>query len=507
MLGWQHLRDALLAVAEADLNAEFLVEVLGQMLRAIDTAVLAARAAEGEHEAGESALQIACHVCVGQGIDALEEGEDFAIVLEEFYHGGIQSRQLLVGLVAAWVVRAAAVEHVASAVAALVGGDALLVAEAEDAHDEGGGLFDRDGRRLGCGCGRTFGALGRRIEAVEVDQLLERLFQVGIGCADTVEQEAAEVLDGCGNTIQEILLALKIATQAIGTEHLERAEDHEELEVAAEALGVNGGKRLEFEEVSLYHFFAQGVGIARGGLPEEGGHVVVQRTALSALEVYEMGKAIGINHHVARLEVAEEEGGLRAFGSDEVGRHGAEVAFEFHLIVGRVGGAEEAVFEVVEVEHGRLHVKLPRLQQLGEIERGRPFYLDMGQEGHSAADEFALVRVVLAACLAPAAEGVVEGDAAEVALEIAAAVFATGVNLGHGQTARREMAAQIDEAAVFGHVGSYHTDAGAVVGGAETDILAVAASLGQAFGGHGVGTFPLLIELKESLHEDGVCFS
>ena len=151
MLGWQHLRDALFAVAEADLNAEFLVEVLGQMLRAIDAAVLAARAAEGEHEAGESALQIAGHVCVGQGIDALEEGEDFAIVLEEFYHGGIQSRQLLVGLVAAGVVRAAAVEHVASAVAALVGGDALLVAEAEDAHDEGGGLFGRDGNRLGCG--------------------------------------------------------------------------------------------------------------------------------------------------------------------------------------------------------------------------------------------------------------------------------------------------------------------------------------------------------------------
>ena len=75
---------------------------------------------------------------------------------------------------------------------------------------------------------------------------------------------------------------------------------------------------------------------------------------------------------------------------------------------------------------------MPRLEQLVEIERGRPFYLDMGQEGYGAADEFAFVRVVLAACLAPAAEGVVEGDIAEVALEIAAAVFAARVNLGHG---------------------------------------------------------------------------
>ena len=38
---------------------------------------------------------------------------------------------------------------------------------------------------------------------------------------------------------------------------------------------------------------------------------------------------------------------------------------------GAGGGTEEAVFEVVEVEHGRLHVKLPRLEQLVEIERGQ----------------------------------------------------------------------------------------------------------------------------------------
>ena len=360
---------------------------------------------------------------------------------------------------------------------------------------------------MGYGCGRTFGALGWRIEAVEVDQLLERLLQVGIGRADTVEQEAAEVLDGRGNAIEEILLALEIAAQAVGTEHLERAEEHEELEVAAEALGVDGGKRLEFEEVSLYHFFAQGVGIARGGLPEEGGHVVVQRTALSALEVYEMGMAIGREHDVARLEIAVEKRGVRAFGSHEVGSHGVEVVLELHLIIGRVGGAEEAVFEIVEVEHRCLNVKRPRLEQLVEIQLGRPFYLNMGQEGHGSANQFALLRIVLASCLAPAAEGVVEGDVAEVALEVAGAIFAARVNLRHGQLARHEMAAQIDEAAVFGHVGSYHTDARTAIGCKEADVLAVATSLGQALGGHGVGALPLLIELKECLHEEGVCFS
>ena len=62
-------------MADADFDAIFLVEVLGQMLGGIDRAMLSAGASEGEHQVGESALQITLYVGIGQPIDTVEEGE------------------------------------------------------------------------------------------------------------------------------------------------------------------------------------------------------------------------------------------------------------------------------------------------------------------------------------------------------------------------------------------------------------------------------------------------
>ena len=65
MFSFQHLTDALLAVADAHFDAKLAVKVLRQMLGAVNTAVLSARATEGEHERGEAALDIALHVGIG----------------------------------------------------------------------------------------------------------------------------------------------------------------------------------------------------------------------------------------------------------------------------------------------------------------------------------------------------------------------------------------------------------------------------------------------------------
>ena len=113
------------------LNAELLMDMFGQMLGAIDGTVLTAGAAEAEHEGGEAALQVAGYVGIGELVDAVEEGDDFAVVLVESDDGLVESCQFLVGLVAPGVVGAAAVEHVAAAVAALVFGYAFAIAEAE----------------------------------------------------------------------------------------------------------------------------------------------------------------------------------------------------------------------------------------------------------------------------------------------------------------------------------------------------------------------------------------
>ena len=62
-------------------------QMLGQVLCAIYAAVLAASAAEGEHQVCESAFDIALHMVLGQRIDMAEEGEYLAVILKEFYHG------------------------------------------------------------------------------------------------------------------------------------------------------------------------------------------------------------------------------------------------------------------------------------------------------------------------------------------------------------------------------------------------------------------------------------
>ena len=53
------LGDILLTMAHAHLDAELLVDVLCQVLRTIDGTMLTARAAEGEHERREAALDVA----------------------------------------------------------------------------------------------------------------------------------------------------------------------------------------------------------------------------------------------------------------------------------------------------------------------------------------------------------------------------------------------------------------------------------------------------------------
>ena len=45
----EHLRNALLTMTDANLDAEFLMEMLGQVLRTIDATVLTTSAAKAEH--------------------------------------------------------------------------------------------------------------------------------------------------------------------------------------------------------------------------------------------------------------------------------------------------------------------------------------------------------------------------------------------------------------------------------------------------------------------------
>ena len=107
-------------MTDAHLNAELLMDMFSQMLCTIDRAVLATRTAKAEHQRGKSTLDIAAYMGIRQLIDAVQEGKYLTIVLQEADDGLIETCQLLVRLITAWVVRATAVKDVTATIAALV---------------------------------------------------------------------------------------------------------------------------------------------------------------------------------------------------------------------------------------------------------------------------------------------------------------------------------------------------------------------------------------------------
>lgn len=113
----QGLLYTLLTMADIHLYTELLVDVFGEMLGRINAAVLAACASEGEHQVGESAVDISLYVCVGKLVYAVEEGEYLSVVLKEADDRLVQSGELLVRLVTSGIVSGTTVEDVATAIA------------------------------------------------------------------------------------------------------------------------------------------------------------------------------------------------------------------------------------------------------------------------------------------------------------------------------------------------------------------------------------------------------
>ena len=118
-------------MVNAHLNAKLLVDVLGQMLGAVHAAMLSACTSKTEHQTGKTTLYVASHMGVGQFIDAVQESQYLAIVFQKSDNGLVQSRQFLVWLVAARIVRRATVEHIATAIARLVFRNTFSKREAE----------------------------------------------------------------------------------------------------------------------------------------------------------------------------------------------------------------------------------------------------------------------------------------------------------------------------------------------------------------------------------------
>ena len=120
----------LFAMDYPHLHSEFLMDMLGEMLCAIHTAMLTTGATEAEHQRGDSSLDVATHMSICQLIYRVEEGEYLTVILKESDYRFVETGEFLVWLISPGVVRTSAVEYISAAIARGVVGDALAIGEA-----------------------------------------------------------------------------------------------------------------------------------------------------------------------------------------------------------------------------------------------------------------------------------------------------------------------------------------------------------------------------------------
>lgn len=114
-------------MVEGDLDVKPALEMLRKMLSAVNGPVLASGTAEADLKVRELALHESLDMTVDDGIYAVEEGKDLAIVLKELDDLLIQTGELSVVFILARVVDRTAIEYIAAAVSTVVHRNSLLV--------------------------------------------------------------------------------------------------------------------------------------------------------------------------------------------------------------------------------------------------------------------------------------------------------------------------------------------------------------------------------------------
>ena len=207
----------------------------------------------------------------------------------------------------------------------------------------------------------------------------------------------------------------------------------------------------------------------------------MQRPLHAALKVDEPRLAIGREHHVACLKVTIQKARVSLAARHEVGCQFPEILFKEQFVVGQVGGFEEAIFKIMEVEERGLRVESAGREAAREVQALCAFHLYVGQQAERAPDERNLFFGILRPGGASLFQRLIERAAAEVLLEIAHAIVAHGVNFGKGQTLAAEMPRKVDELPVLFLRLPHDADHRAAAAG-KAHVYAVAACLGERFG-------------------------
>ena len=110
------LFDVQFPVCHGDSDVELPCKMLGKMFRTIDRPVLSSGAAEADLKMGELPLYEALYMGIDQCINAVKEGKNLAVILEELDDFLVKAGELTIKLVLSGVVHRTAVENVSASV-------------------------------------------------------------------------------------------------------------------------------------------------------------------------------------------------------------------------------------------------------------------------------------------------------------------------------------------------------------------------------------------------------
>ena len=316
----------------------------------------------------------------------------------------------------------------------------------------------------------------------------------------TLVQQLTDILHGRRYGLDEVELALEIAPEAVGSQHLQLTEEHEERQTVDEVVGRRHLSKLLHGVVVLIDQFATHlIWILGRSLPEERGKVVVVRTFATTLEVDEIGLLavsrllLAVDqHHVTCLEITIEEA-LCIVGIRQVLGQQTEVSLELQLVEVDLSSLQETVLEVVEVEEHRVAIESGLGIAVGEIETVGTSHLDTRQFTDGTTQQFLLLQRITTTCLTTTSDGVEQRHRTQIGLNVAQLVVADSQNRGDGQLTIGKVSGQIDESMVFITTGTNATHHALALRRGHTIVLAVAASSCQLLHILGFCPTPFLI--------------
>src|SRR6267142_4851126 len=323
--------------------------------------MLAAGAAERNHQIFEAALLIVVDARIHQRQDASEKLMHAFLLIEIVDHRRVFAGESLEAHLASRIREAAAIENEPAAISRFIFREVLVKGKTENPNDQ------------------VFGFGSEALQFLRGQHALEGVHQrrKGDGEPDVVK-EPAEVLQRVGDALQKMSLALIKAAKTIGAKRLQDADVNVGIVVAQEGVAVYLDKAGKAVEIVIEELLTELGGQVGFGIVQERGDVVLQSAFAAALIVDKKGIAIA-QQDVAGLEVAVEK--VIARCAQEKFRQAAKIVFEGLFVEGNAGEAEEIVFEIVQIPGDGLAIKAGDGIADAIVQIAAGFDLKAGQHG------------------------------------------------------------------------------------------------------------------------------